>query len=112
MSNQFRSEQICRILKFAVEEDGSRIFAEEKVHGVHKCADLDFVPKELKEPLLEKYKLGVYWLGDSNYRLPVETFGLTIYEKPNSNPFSKVKMKLVGKKGPNKEKVVNRLAEI
>ena len=98
-SNNFRSKQICRILKFAVQgQDRPRIIK----RGA--CSQLKYnvnVIEELKKALHEQYALGVYWLGDSNYRLPLETFDLTKKQIRNK------KLEVT-----NKQEVINTLAEI
>ena len=87
---------------------------EQKCHSnVHKMYALGIMIKEL-------YPLGVYWTGDSNYRLPLETFDLDLPKCPiDDGTDCECRENLIGKKLKKKKhceagkpKVIRKLAKL
>ena len=78
-----RNLQICRIMKnlLKLHPDKSNV----EVHKEFTC-DNDHKKKEkmyaLGTMVTELYPMGVFWTGDSNYRLPITMFGLDLPECP------------------------------
>ena len=113
-----RNLQICRIMKNLLKLSGKVADFKFKCKNEHSNPNIMY---DLGTMITELYPLGVYWTGDSNYRLPVTTFtSLNVPVCPiDDDSDCKCKKNLIGSKTkkkkhcfPGKAKIITQLAKL
>ena len=105
-----RNLQICRIMKDLLKTAGKAADFKFKCKNEHSNPKIMY---DLGTMITVLYPLGVYWTGDSNYRLPLSTFGLILPDCPiDDGADCTCKKKKRKNCVPGKAKIITQLAKL